>query len=112
MPVYDYECGDCKKTFEYVCRVADRPEVLPCPKCGARARQVILRGPAVFGQELTPDQRKYAHYCLENQRMVKAKKAKPIETRSEYEAVCRAKQINFDRDIKNDHYQDIGTGDE
>ena len=108
MPLYDYECRECKKKIEHICRIADKPSALPCPKCGGAMRQVILKGPAVFGQDLTPDQRKYARYCLENRQMVRAKKAKPIETRDEFNAVCREKHINFDRDIKNDHHQDIG----
>lgn len=50
MPIYDYECQNCKHTFTDVKRISDRkePESSPCPKCGAMGvKQAILSAPAV-----------------------------------------------------------------
>jgi putative FmdB family regulatory protein len=37
MPVYDYLCKDCKKTFERVLTLHEHEsEQMRCPKCGGR----------------------------------------------------------------------------
>lgn len=40
MPVYEYECRDCRKRFDVKLSVDERKEV-HCPECGARARRVM-----------------------------------------------------------------------
>jgi putative FmdB family regulatory protein len=37
MPIYDYQCHDCEKTFELVLTLGehDKSEIR-CPKCGSR----------------------------------------------------------------------------
>ncbi len=39
MPLYEYECPDCKKRFEVRLGLEEKKEVL-CPECGARAIRV------------------------------------------------------------------------
>lgn len=34
MPVYEYECEECKKVFEELRRMSDA-EPAPCPACGS-----------------------------------------------------------------------------
>lgn len=37
MPVYDYVCLDCHKTFELVLSLNEHDHEVPkCPKCGSR----------------------------------------------------------------------------
>ena len=40
MPVYEYECPDCKKRFDVKLGVDEKREV-HCPECGAEARRVM-----------------------------------------------------------------------
>jgi putative FmdB family regulatory protein len=48
MPVYDFECGDCRSTFERLQPVA-APEP-KCPHCGGQhTRRTLLSAPAVHG---------------------------------------------------------------
>ena len=42
MPVYEYECSGCKKTFEVQQRMADAP-LTTCPECGGEVRKLISR---------------------------------------------------------------------
>ncbi len=43
MPTYEYECLDCKYTFEEFQRITDKP-LDKCPKCGGRAKRLISGG--------------------------------------------------------------------
>jgi len=36
MPVYDYICHDCQKTFELVLTFHEHDEEVKCPHCGSR----------------------------------------------------------------------------
>jgi putative FmdB family regulatory protein len=40
MPVYEYECNECKKIIEVQQRLADAP-LKVCPECGAGLRKLI-----------------------------------------------------------------------
>ena len=33
MPLHDYECGECGKTFEHFCKIEDLRKEVPC-ECG------------------------------------------------------------------------------
>ena len=47
MPVYDFECADCRSTFERLQSMsAPEPQ---CPRCGGRTRRTLLSAPAVHG---------------------------------------------------------------
>ena len=48
MPVYDFECEDCRSTFERS-QSMSAPEP-KCPKCGGdQTRRTLLSAPAVHG---------------------------------------------------------------
>ena len=36
MPIYDYECLECEKTFEAIRKVGERKDELNCPVCGSK----------------------------------------------------------------------------
>ena len=48
MPIYVYECPICQTRIDHTCRIADRPENIPCPKkigkrrCQGQMRQIIV----------------------------------------------------------------------
>jgi putative FmdB family regulatory protein len=46
MPLYDYQCKDCKHTFEGMYSIKDMlvPESTPCTECGGKVYKVILGG--------------------------------------------------------------------
>jgi len=36
MPVYDYICKDCHKSFELVLTLKEHDDRIVCPKCGSK----------------------------------------------------------------------------
>jgi putative FmdB family regulatory protein len=40
MPIYEYKCEDCRKTFEKLQKVSD-PPCKKCPNCGGRLKKLI-----------------------------------------------------------------------
>lgn len=47
MPIYDYRCKDCDKTFELLVRSSSTPA---CPTCCSRQLEKLLSRPAAPGQ--------------------------------------------------------------
>ena len=44
MPTYMWTCDPCERDWDVVCRIAERDEPSPCPKCQATGKRVeILR---------------------------------------------------------------------
>ena len=41
MPIYEYACPHCRKTFEEWLRSGDDAETQPCPDCGEACHRVI-----------------------------------------------------------------------
>lgn len=35
MPMYEYSCNKCGKTFEKLVRISDRDKQINCPNCGS-----------------------------------------------------------------------------
>ena len=40
MPLYEYECTNCKERVEIIQRISD-PPYSHCPKCGAEMKKLI-----------------------------------------------------------------------
>ena len=40
MPIYEYRCDPCEKTFEKIRRMSDESPV-PCPDCGDEAKKQL-----------------------------------------------------------------------
>lgn len=36
MPVYDYVCKDCHKTFEEILTLTEHEQAVTCPHCGSK----------------------------------------------------------------------------
>lgn len=47
MPVYDFQCLDCRSTFERM-QAMSAPEPA-CPRCGGQTRRALLSAPAIHG---------------------------------------------------------------
>lgn len=47
MPIYDYRCNDCNKTFELLVRSSSIPV---CLACGSQQLEKLLSRPAAPGQ--------------------------------------------------------------
>ena len=47
MPLYDYHCKDCNKTFELLIKLSDMPV---CPECGGQNLDKLVSLPAPPGQ--------------------------------------------------------------
>ena len=47
MPTYDYECRDCKKSFEQFQPITAKP-LKKCPHCGGRVNRLIGAGGGVI----------------------------------------------------------------
>ncbi|ABF39039.1 type I antifreeze protein [Candidatus Koribacter versatilis Ellin345] len=45
MPLYEYECKQCRERFEKIQKFSDEPEKV-CPKCGGEVER-LLSAPAV-----------------------------------------------------------------
>ena len=45
MPIYEYECKQCRKPFEKLVRTMDSKEPIVCPDCGSKQTE---RKPSAF----------------------------------------------------------------
>ena len=42
MPVYDYICKDCNKSFETVLTLGEHVEKIKCPECGSKKVEQVV----------------------------------------------------------------------
>lgn len=47
MPIYEYACGTCRKSFEVKQRFSDEP-VAVCPDCGSGVQRVLYPAGVIF----------------------------------------------------------------
>ncbi len=47
MPIYEYECSNCKCRFDVRQRFSDEP-VANCPKCHSKSKRVMVPAPVIF----------------------------------------------------------------
>jgi len=40
MPLYEYRCDSCEKTFEVIRRITEKDDV-KCPECGRKAKKQV-----------------------------------------------------------------------
>ena len=44
MPIYEYECRECKETFEVLQKAGEGNDELCCPKCNSDKPERLLSG--------------------------------------------------------------------
>ncbi len=49
MPIYEYECPDCRDRFEQFKPIYASEEGETCPSCGAASKRVISKPASGFG---------------------------------------------------------------
>lgn len=48
MPLYDFQCQECKAYFEVQCKIAERTQKKECPACGSlNTGQAFISAPQV-----------------------------------------------------------------
>ncbi|MCK5572514.1 MAG: zinc ribbon domain-containing protein [Bacteroidetes bacterium] len=45
MPIYDYQCNDCGKTYDIFHKVREIAEDVVCPSCGSAQHTRLLSAP-------------------------------------------------------------------
>ena len=93
MPLYDFECEGCSRVHEQVFKMDDCPEIICCPECGARAQKILAVGhggvwsdtPAWLDREVVAS--------LQDDDLIRKKKVKPIETRTELKRHLKANNL-------------------
>jgi putative FmdB family regulatory protein len=79
MPIYEYRCGECEKTFEAVQSVHARVEDTACPSCNAQNATRLISSVAskVVGTH-KPGFSEMKAYTMLNERASKFSKLPPI----------------------------------
>jgi putative FmdB family regulatory protein len=54
MPIYDYKCNDCYKTYDVFHKVREVVEDVVCPTCGSAKHTRLLSAPS-FSMGSQPD---------------------------------------------------------
>ncbi len=47
MPIFDYKCSDCDKTYEVYHKVREMAEDVICPDCGSSNHKRLMSVPAI-----------------------------------------------------------------
>lgn len=47
MPIFDYQCGDCGKTYDVYHKVREVFEDIICPTCGSKKYKKLISAPSV-----------------------------------------------------------------
>jgi putative FmdB family regulatory protein len=54
MPIYDYQCADCGKTYDVFHKVREVEEDVICPTCGSAKHTRLISAPS-FSMKSQPD---------------------------------------------------------
>lgn len=61
MPLYDFQCQECKQYFEVQCKIADRTQQKECPACGSlNTEQRLLSAPQINADPIGSNQHRKA----------------------------------------------------
>jgi len=47
MPIFDYKCGDCGKTYDVFHKVREVIDDVVCPHCGSSSHKRLISAPSV-----------------------------------------------------------------
>ncbi len=79
MPIYEYRCGQCEKTFEATQSVHARTEDTVCPFCNAQdATKLLSSFASTIKGDHKPGFAEMKAYSMLNERMDKFAKLPPI----------------------------------
>lgn len=57
MPLYDFQCSECKQYFEVRCKIAERTQKKECPACGSlNTTQAFISAPQVNADPISNNQ--------------------------------------------------------
>lgn len=94
MPVYDYECSECKHVTEEFRLVRDVDAPSSCVKCGGNMKRSIVLG---HGGIQTDENALWIddqlREVLQDSDLVNAKLEKPIESRTDLKKHCKDNDI-------------------
>ena len=57
MPIYEYRCAECGRTFEQLRNMRDNDRDVECPKCESHKVERLLSGFAMSGCSSKPGSR-------------------------------------------------------
>jgi len=80
MPLYSYECLDCKAITEKVRKMSQRKRMIKCPGCNGFAKQVIVKGHGGIQCDSAVD----VPWLLSAEDVIKPEHLAPWETRKDY----------------------------
>jgi len=63
MPIYEYECKDCREPFEVFVRSITAPVQSVCPKCGSEHVQRGVSAAAMLGMSTSASASAVASAC-------------------------------------------------
>lgn len=46
MPIYEFECKDCKDKHEKICKIGETEDI--CPKCGMLCKKIMSVSSFIF----------------------------------------------------------------
>ena len=82
MPVYEYRCGQCSKTFETTQSVHARPEDTECPFCQAQdATRLLSSFASTVKGDHKPGFAEMKANAMNNERMHKLAKLPPLNAK-------------------------------
>ena len=59
MPVYEYECTECKHIQEEIHPMTNFPEKTKCEKCGKKSEKIISRSSTIIPDDFFSHDAKY-----------------------------------------------------
>lgn len=90
MPTFDYECFSCEHRIEHICKIAERPERIPCSACKEGQMRQIILAPAIQCDDAVniPWLQDFARTRKEARFG-----GRPIQTRKEYKKYLKDKDL-------------------
>ena len=85
MPLYDYECLNCKERDERFMPLSEKRDLLTCKNCGGSMKQIVVLGHGGFQSTQPRWLDDYTKGCLQDTDAVAAGSEKPIEDRADYD---------------------------
>lgn len=89
MALYDFQCSHCGHIEEAQYKIAECPESIPC-SCGGTKKKIIALGHGGIQRDEPAWLDNSVREVLQDSDAIRARKEKPIETRSDYNRWMKA----------------------